>query len=153
MEGIGDIQHAEIERRKDRVRRVWQYRRVDHLPLSFFLDDFSVYSLREQCLSGEIQYKVNVRSIDRLLRLLPEDVSLTGIDLGGPINTAKDLLDTNLLYTAFYDNRTLQHWPGGRIHNCGPHPSRELYLDHEPPLNGLKCYFRYARDMHWRGES
>ena len=292
MEGIGDIRHGEIERRKERVRRAWRYQRVDHVPLNFFLDDFSTYSLKEQCLSGEAQYRVNVRSIDRLLRLLPDDyipaarvwpgyitiatmfglhahwsddpnqapgvaehpirdmaqvydlemphrqsglmpfnlrwlryfaeylptdVSLTGIDLGGPINTAKDLLDTNLLYTAFYDspeayhhflalaaevqircyqdivaavgdinrltcidfapswapegrkgfvsddvcasyspeifetfsrpynNRILQRWPGGRIHNCGPHPSIELYLDHEPPLTGLNCSFRYTR--------
>jgi len=290
--GIKDIQHEEIERRKERVRRAWKYRRVDHIPLNFFLDDFSTYSLREQCRNGEIQYEVNVRSIDRLLRLLPddyipaarvwpgyitiatmfglqahwsddpnqppgvaehpiqdmdqvydlelpdrgsglmsfnlrwlqyfaehlpEDVSLTGIDLGGPVNTAKDLLTTNLLYTAFYDspaayhrfldlaaevqircyqdivaavgdinrltcidfgpawapegrkgfvsddvcasyspqifesfsrpynNKILRHWPGGRIHNCGPHPSLELYLDHEPALNGLNCSFRYTR--------
>ncbi len=292
MEGIRDIQHEQIERRKERVRRTWRYQRVDHIPLNFFLDDFSAYSLREQCQSGEVQFEVNVRSIDRLLRLLPDDyipaarvwpgyitiatmfglqahwsedpnqapgvadhpirdmeqvyglklpdrhsglmsfnlrwlkffadnlpgdVSLTGIDLGGPINTAKDLLDTNLLYTAFYDspkayhhlldlaakvqircyedilaavgdinrltcidfapawapeghkgfvsddvcasyspevfrtfsrpynNKILQLWPGGRIHNCGPHPSIDLYLDHRPPLNGLNCSFRYTR--------
>jgi uroporphyrinogen-III decarboxylase len=292
MEGIRDIRHEEIESRKDRIRRAWRYQRVDHIPLNFFLDDFSTYSLREQCQSGEVQFEVNVRSIDRLLRLLPDDyipaarvwpgyitiatmfglqahwsedpnqapgvaehpirdmeqvydleipdrgsglmsfnlrwleyfarnlpgdVSLTGIDLGGPINTAKDLLETNLLYTAFYDspeayhhlldlaaavqircyedivaavgdinrltcidfgpawapeghkgfvsddvcasyspevfrtfsrpynNKILQRWPGGRIHNCGPHPSIDLYLDHDPPLNGLNCSFRYTR--------
>jgi uroporphyrinogen-III decarboxylase len=292
VEGIGDIQLGQIERRKERIRRAWDYRPVDHIPLSFFLDDFSAYSLRQQCESGELQYEVNVRSIDRLLRLLPDDyipaarvwpgyitlatmfgleahwsddpnqapgvaghlirdmeqvyglemperdsglmtfnlrwlrtfaeklpaeVSLTGIDLGGPVNTAKDLLETNLLYTAFYDSpeafhhllslaaelqircyqdivaavgdirrltcidfapswapegrkgfvsddvcasyspqifetfsrpynsRILGHWPGGRIHNCGPHPSLDLYLGHEPPLNGLNCSFRYTR--------
>jgi hypothetical protein len=292
VDGIKDIHHEEIEKRKERVRRAWQYQRVDHIPLNFFLDDFSTYTLKEQCQSGEVQYEVNLHSIDRLLRLLPDDyipaarvwpgyitiatmfglqaywgddpdqppgvaehpiqdmdqvyaleipdrnsglmsfnlrwlryfaehlpkdVSLTGIDLGGPINTAKDLLNTNLLYTAFYDspeayhyfldlaaevqihcyqdivmavgdinrltcidfgpawapmgrkgfvsddvcasfspqifktfsrpynNKILQLWPGGRIHNCGPHPSLELYLDHEPPLNGLNCSFRYTR--------
>ncbi|MBN2551631.1 MAG: hypothetical protein JXB06_02625, partial [Spirochaetales bacterium] len=44
-----------------------------------------------------------------------------------------------------YNNRILQRWPGGRIHNCGPHPSLELYLDHDPPLDGLNCSFRYTR--------
>jgi hypothetical protein len=292
LTGIKDIRHEEIEERKERVRRAWRYRRVDHIPLNFFLDDYSTYTLKEQCLSGEAQFEVNVRSIDRLLRLLPDDyipaarvwpgyitiatmfgleahwsddpnqppgvadhpihdmervydlelpartsglmsfnirwlrhfaehlprdVYLTGIDLGGPVNTAKDLLDTNLLYTAFldspaayhhflalaaevqircyediiaavgdidrltcidfgptwapegrkgfvsddvcasyspevfrtfsrpYNNRILQRWPGGRIHNCGPHPSLELYLDHEPKLSGLNCSFRYTR--------
>jgi uroporphyrinogen-III decarboxylase len=292
VEGIQDIHHGEIEQRKERVRRTWAYRRVDHIPLNFFLDDYSTYSLREQCENGDIQLEVNRGSIDRLLRLLPDDyipaarvwpgyitiatmfglpvhwsddpsqppgvgehpirdmeqvydlkipdrnsglmpfnlrwlrhfaeqlpkdVSLTGVDLGGPINTAKDLLETNLLYTGFYDNpdayhhfldlaaqiqircyqdiinavggidrltcidfgpawapeghkgfvsddvcasyspeifgtfsrpynnRILKHWPGGRIHNCGPHPALELYLDHEPPLNGLNCSYRYTR--------
>jgi hypothetical protein len=291
-EGIKDVHHGQIEQRKERVRRVWHYHQVDHIPLNFFLDDFSTYTLREQCENGQAQFEVNVRSIDRLLRLLPDDyipaarvwpgyitiatmfglnahwsddpnqapgvcghliqdmdqvyeldmperssglmafnlrwlryfaehlprdVSLTGIDLGGPMNTAKDLLETNLLYTAFYDspeayhhflelatevqircyqdivaavgdinrltcidfppswapegrkgfvsddvcasfspevfrtfsrpynNRILRNWPGGRIHNCGPHPSLELYLDHDPPLNGLNCSFRYTR--------
>ena len=73
MEGIKDIQHEEIDQRKERVRRAWKYRKVDHIPLNFFLDDFSTYSLREQCRSGELQYEVNVRSIDRLLRLFPDD--------------------------------------------------------------------------------
>ena len=44
-----------------------------------------------------------------------------------------------------YNNRILKRWPGGRIHNCGPHPSLDLYLDHDPPLNGLNCSFCYTR--------
>ena len=37
-------------------------------------------------------------------------------------------------------------WPGGRIHNCGPHPALDLYLDHSPPINGINCSYRYTRD-------
>lgn len=293
MNGIYDINRDEIEQRKERVRRTWQYRKVDHLPLTFVLEEFGSYSLREQCENGALQYEVNVRSIDRLLRLLPDDyipaarvwpgyitiatmfglpaywaddpnqapgvqghliddieqvynldipdresglmafnlewlryyaehlpdeVALAGIDLGSPLNTAKDLMETNLLYTAFYDNpeafhhfldlaatvqirccediveaagdigrltcidfdpawapeghkgfisddvcasfspeifktfsrpynnKILRNWPGGRMHNCGPHPSIDLYLDHDPPLNGINCSFRYTRE-------
>jgi hypothetical protein len=144
-------------------------------------------------------------------------VYLAGPDLGGPLNTAKDLFDTNLLFTAPYDdpqsfrrflelaaevqascyreviaaagglerltcidfdplwapegrkgfvsddvcaglspehftrfsrpfnNRILREWPGGRLHNCGPHPAAAEYLDHDPPLQGLNCSFRYTR--------
>jgi len=284
---------AELERRKERVRRVWQYLEVDHIPLGFVLEDFSRYSLREQCRSGEIQFELNLRNIARLMRLLPDDyipaarfwpgymtiatvfgleihwgedpnqapgvlrhpirdisqvrelqrpetlacglmplnlrwlaffrdnlppwVSLTGIDLGGPLNTARDMFETNLLFTAMYDHpeelhsflklatevqiealraiveaagglerltcidfdpmwapegrkgfvsddvcaglsprmfrefslpynsRIFRLWPGGRLHNCGPHPAAALYLDHEPPINGLNCSFRYTR--------
>ncbi len=147
----------------------------------------------------------------------PPEVSLAGIDLGGPLNTARDLFETDLLFTAMYDapeelegflrlaaevqvralreiaaavgdidrfscldfdpiwapegkkgfvsddvcaglspecfrrfsrpfnNLILREWPGGRLHNCGPHPALELYLDHDPPLDGLNCSFRYTR--------
>jgi hypothetical protein len=293
MEGIGSIEPREMERRRERVRRAWAYRAVDHLPLGFILEDYSRYTLRELCQDGGKQLEVNIRSIDRLLRLLPDDylpaarlwpgymtiatmfglavhwgedpmqppgvdehpigdldqvyglaapdprrdglmpfilewtrefahvlppeVCLAGPDLGGPLNTAKDLFETNLLFTAFYDdprafrrflelaaevqascyreviaaagglerlacidfdplwapegrkgfvsddvcaglspehfvefsrpynNRLFREWPGGRLHNCGPHPAAECYLDHDPAINGLNCSFRYTR--------
>ncbi len=39
----------------------------------------------------------------RFARELPPEVSLAGPDLGGPLNTAKDLFETDLLFTALYD--------------------------------------------------
>ncbi len=293
MRCIADIDPHEIERRRDAMRRVWSYRRVDHIPIGVWMDDFSRHTLREQCENGLAQYEANVTSIERCLRCLPDDyipyarvwpgymtigtmfgipvhwsddpnqapglafhpvtdmgqvyglqrpdplrdglmphnlrwigyfashlpkeICLAGIDLGGPMNTAKDLLDTNLLYTAFYDgpeefhhllglaadvqtgcydaiihaaggmdrlasidfdplwapegcrgfvsddvcasfgpemfrefsmpyhNRIFSRFGGGRIHNCGPHPSRDLYPEHDPPVRGLNCAFRYTR--------
>ena len=44
-----------------------------------------------------------------------------------------------------YNNRIFREWPGGRLHNCGPHPAAAHYLDHDPPLDGLNCSFRYTR--------
>jgi len=152
----------------------------------------------------------------RFARELPSEVSLAGPDLGGPLNTAKDLFETDLLFTALYDepdalkrflefaaevqiacyseviqaagglgrltcidfdplwapegrkgfvsddvcaglspahfrefsmpanNRIFGRWRGGRIHNCGPHPAAGLYLDHDPPIDGLNCSYRYT---------
>ena len=293
MTGLADLDRGELERRRERFRRVWSYRRVDHLPVTFVLDGDGRHTLRELCESGELQLEANRRNLDRLLRLLPDDylpvarlwpgyvtlatmfglpvhwsddpdqapgvggklitdiaqvrelalpdpreaglmpfnlhwlarfrealpeeVCLTGIDLGGPLNTARDLFATDLLFTAMYDhpnelgrflelaaeaqlravaeivraaggparmscvdfdpvwapeghkgfvsddvaaglspdcfrrfsrpynNRLFARWPGGRLHNCGPHPAVELYLDHEPPIDGLNCSFRYTR--------
>jgi hypothetical protein len=306
MLSIADIDFNEIERRRETVRRVWNYHRVDHIPIGVWLDDFSRYSLREQCENGLVQFEVNVGSINRCLRCLPDDyipcarvwpgymtigtmfgiplhwsdnpnqapglkehpifdleqidglpipdpehdglmrhnfkwlrffsenlpkeVHIAGIDLGGPMNTIKDLLDTNLLYTSFYDNpgklhillnrvtdlqircyeaviravggierltcidfdplwapecwkgfvsddvcasfgpdifrefslpynnRIFQRFGGGRIHNCGPHPSLGLYLSHEPGVRGLNCSWRYSKaelnkmKEHFRGQ-
>ena len=283
----------EVEKRKDRFRRVWNYQKVDHIPIGIWLDDFSKYTLKEQCKNGKIQFEVNLKNIIRLSKILPDDyipyarvwpgymtiatmfgidlfwgndpnqapgvkgyliddmskvyslkkpdpkksglmpfnlewlsytsknlpgfVYITGIDLGGPLNTAKDLIETNLMYTSFYDypdeyhyflnlvtelqigcyyeiidavgdinrltcvdfdplwapegkkgfvsddmcasfgpdifkkfsmpynNRIFKLFGGGRIHNCGPHPSLHLYLHHEPEINGLNCSYRYSR--------
>jgi hypothetical protein len=158
-----------------------------------------------------------LRWTERFARELPPEVSLAGPDLGGPLNTAKDLFETDLLFTTLYDepealkgfldfaahvqiacyreiiraaggierltcidfdpvwapegrkgfvsddvcaglspehfsefsmpanNRIFRQWRGGRIHNCGPHPAAGLYLDHDPPIDGLNCSFRYSR--------
>ena len=32
------------------------------------------------------------------------------------------------------------------MHNCGPHPAADYYLDHTPTINGINCSFRYTRD-------
>ena len=293
---IASIDGREIEKRKERVRRAWQRRKVDHTPIAFVLEDFHGHTLREACTSGEVQLAANRANIDRLLRILPDDyipvarlwpgyitiatmfgvpvhwsedpnqapgvgshpiaevgqataladgplpdprtsglmpfiiewtarfarelppeVSIAGPDLGGPMNTAKDLFETDLLFTALYDwpdefhrflafaaevqvacyreviraaggaqrlscidfdpvwapegskgfvsddvsaglspghfrafsmpanNRIFRQWRGGRIHNCGPHPAAGLYLDHDPPIDGLNCSFRCTR--------
>jgi hypothetical protein len=293
VKALDDIDRAELERRKDRFRRVWEYRPVDHVPIAFVLDGDGSHTLKELCQDGGLQLEANRRAIGRLLRLLPDDyipvarfwpgymtiasmfgmethwsddpaqppgvrgklvtdvsqirslvppdparaglmlsnlawlarfrdclppeVSMTGLDLGGPLNTAKDLFETDLLFTAMYDapgelllflklaaavqiqalelsidaaggeqrmssidfdpvwapegkkgfvsddvcagiapaffcmfsvptnNRIFARWPGGRLHNCGPHPSVDLYLDHSPAINGLNCSFRHSR--------
>jgi hypothetical protein len=177
---IAEIDHAEIERRKHTITRMWEYRRIDHIPIAVWLDDFSRHTLKEQCEDGMLQFEVNVGCLNRCLtalpddyipyvriwpgymtiatmfgmevywgddhnqapgaggfiiddmdqvyelkrpdavcdglmphniewlsyasRHLPPDVHITGIDLGGPLNTAKDLFETNLLYTSFIDS-------------------------------------------------
>jgi Uroporphyrinogen decarboxylase (URO-D) len=291
--GIKDIDQGEIEHRKERLRRAWGYRKVDHIPLAYVLDGDGSHTPRELCEDGGLQLEASILNIDRLLRLLPDDylpvarfwpgymtiatmfgmeihwsddpsqppgvrgkkvtcladlrglrppdprsagimpsnlawlkrfrdrlpplVSLAGLDRGGPLNTAKDLFETDLLFTAMYDapeelarflelaasvqlgalelsiaaaggvermssidfdpvwapegkkgfisddvsagispelftrfcmpanGRIFSRWPGGRLHNCGPHPAVDLYLDHTPPIDGLNCSFRYTQ--------
>jgi hypothetical protein len=293
MESITNIDHQEIEKRKETMRRMWEYRPLDHIPIGVWIDDFGRYTQREQCEDGFKQFEVMVHSLNRSLKNLPDDyipfvrvwpgyltiatmfgmqthwsedpnqapgpegylvenrddiyklpvpdakndglmphnlewldyaksnlpqeVYLTGIDLGGPINTAKDLFETNLLYTLFidspedmhyflslatevqircveeivkaaggldrltctdfdpiwapkqykgfvsddvcasfgpdifeefsipYNNRIMESFEGGRLHNCGPNPSAHLYLMHDPKRFGLNCSYKYSK--------
>ena len=159
----------------------------------------------------------NLRRMRLFAEALPPEVSLTGIDIGGPLNNLKDLLDTNLLYTSFYDDPQAVHalldlltevqlecmqailaagggierfgsvdfdpvwhprkyvsfssddvcatispktfrefslpyhdrlyapWGSGGLHNCGPHPCREMYVRLQNPVKYLNCSHRYTR--------
>lgn len=175
------IDHNEIERRKAFYRRVFDYQKVDHLPVFIWIQGpiHAEHTLRWELESGKNQLEANLGWIERSLRLLPDDyipvvritqgyltiatmfgcqvhwsddpnqppgvlehpindlhqvyslkrpgvqdgmmpenlqrmrlfaealppdVSLTGIDIGGPLNNLKDLLETNLFYTGFYDD-------------------------------------------------
>jgi len=289
-----NIDHTEIERRKELYRRVFDYQPVDHLPVFVWVQGPTrpEHTVRWELESGENQLAANVAWIERSLRLLPDDyvpvvritqgyltiatmfgcqvhwsedpnqppgvlehpiksldqaralkrptlaagmmpenlhrmrlfaeslpadVSLTGIDIGGPLNNLKDLLDTNLFYTAFYDDPQAVHalldlltgvqlecmqaliaaggglerfasvdfdpvwhprkyvsfcsddvcatispktfqefslpynerlyapWGSGGLHNCGPHPCREMYVRHPHPVKYLNCSHTYTR--------
>lgn len=52
----------------------------------------------------------NIRRLRYHSANLPPDVYITGIDSGGPLNSCKDLLSSNLLYTGFYDNPAAMHY-------------------------------------------
>ncbi len=178
------IDHQEVERNKQLRRDLWDYHPVDHIPIFIWPTWTFGYTLREILENGEKQFEVNVKTIEKCLRVLPDDyipwaritcgymtistmfgldvhwsddpnqppgpkghliddieqvyqlkqpgmdaglmpenirrlrmhssklpsdVYLTGVDIGGPLDTCKDLLDTNLLYTAFYDHPHALH--------------------------------------------
>ncbi len=284
-----------IEADKQRLRDVWAYRRVDHIPVFVRISGRLGHTRREIIETDELQYQVNRSNLERSLRTLPGDyipyarvwfgymtiatmfglpvhwssnpeqspgiahslitdmeavyhlkmpearcdgrmadnlrlqasfaerfpkwVHLTGFDLGGPLNSCRDLIEGTLLYTAMieqpnalhhlldlltdlqiacyeagieaagglermtqvdlaqiwapeghkgfvsddvsatispamfetfskpYNNRIFSRWPGGLLHNCGPHPSADRYLNHTPPINGINCSYRYTREL------
>ena len=181
-----EIDHNEIERRKELYRRVFDYQPVDHLPVFIWLQGATrpEHTIRWELENGQNQLEANLEWMARSLRLLPDDyipvvritqgyltiasmfgchihwsddpnqppgvlehpitdyqqvyslkrpgieagmmpenlrrmrlfaeslppdVSLTGVDIGGPLNNMKDLLDTNLFYTSFYDDPPAVH--------------------------------------------
>jgi hypothetical protein len=289
-----EIDHHEMERRKNLYRRFFDYQPVDHLPVFIWLQGATrpEHTIRWELESGQNQLEANAAWIERSLRLIPDDyipvvritqgyltiasmfgcqihwsedpnqppgvlehpikdlqqvydlkrpgigdgmmpenlrrmrlfaknlppdVSLTGIDIGGPLNNLKDLVDTNLLYTGFYDEPQAVHhllnlltavqlemmqalvtaaggnlqrfgcldfdpvwhpqkyvsfssddvsatigpkifekfslpyhdrlygpWGSGGMHNCGPHPCREMYVRLQNPVKYLNCSHRYT---------
>jgi len=183
---------AEIERRKQRVRDVWEYRPVDHIPLHVTVyENPWHFTMRDTLEDGEKQWAVAIAGIERAMRVLPDDYIPTmrpdvgymtmatvygipvhwsddpdqmpgiahnliydmkqvydlpeadptqqglmpeclrrealfarrcqgklypsGIDMGGPLNTCKDLIETNLFYTAFYEYPKELHFLLDRI--------------------------------------
>lgn len=179
-----EIDNKKVERQKQFRRELWDYKQVDHIPVFIWPTWSFGYTLGEQLEDGDVQFEVNVKTIEKCLKLLPDDyipwarvtcgymtiatmfgldvywsndpeqppgadghlisdlkqvysleqpgmdaglmpenihrlrhhaknlppdVYITGIDSGGPLNTLKDLLDTNLLYTSFYDDPEAMH--------------------------------------------
>lgn len=179
-----EIDHDEIERRKQFRRDLWDYKKVDHIPFFPWILPECGTTFREKLQNHGAQFESNVEGVRRALRLIPDDyipgifvtpgymtiatmfgmevfwsddpdqppgvvgpliedleqayslkkptledglmpdnirrlqynlenlppdVYVSGIDAGGPLNTLKDMLDTNLLYLGFYDNPDAMH--------------------------------------------
>jgi len=71
-----DIDHREIERRKQLYRDVFDYRPVDHIPVFIWVTGFEgsdQYTLRQELESTELQFKINVELLKRSLRTIPDD--------------------------------------------------------------------------------
>lgn len=45
-----------------------------------------------------------------------------------------------------YNNRLYEPFGTGLLHNCGPHPSKHIYMEHDPKLKGINCAYHFSRD-------
>ena len=64
----------EIERRKERVRRVWNYKRVDHLPIMLQVRSNPWgYTTREHFLDGDKQFQLEFEQVKLSLAMVPDD--------------------------------------------------------------------------------
>jgi hypothetical protein len=65
---------AEIERRKEAVRRVWEFRPVDHIPVLLRVaSNLRGWTVREHFLDGEKQLEIEMEGVKRSLELVPDD--------------------------------------------------------------------------------
>jgi len=83
-EHIASFPKDEIEKRKDLVRKAWNYEKIDHVPICMSLDyNPWGYTMQEQLMSDEIQFKLRMHSCEQSLKLLPDDyIPCAFVDVG-----------------------------------------------------------------------
>ena len=64
----------EIERRKENIRRVWDYKRVDHIPIMLTVASNPWgYTTQEHFLDSDKQFQLEFEKVKRSLELVPDD--------------------------------------------------------------------------------
>ncbi len=74
----------EIERRKENIRRVWDYKRVDHIPISLRVSANPWgYTTREHFQDAEKQFQIESEGVRLSLEMVPDDyIPSMRVDLG-----------------------------------------------------------------------
>jgi hypothetical protein len=67
------VDHEQVERQKRMCRDLWDYKRVGHIPVVISPTWTFGHTLRERLKDGNVQFADNVRTIEKCLRLIPDD--------------------------------------------------------------------------------
>ncbi len=99
-----ELDYNEIEKRKDRIRRIWQYKRVDHIPLGIYIiDNKEKFTRREIEVEKEKNLRFDLNSIQKSLKLLPDDyIPFLKPEVG--CTTIPTILGCEVSYTEQFDN-------------------------------------------------
>lgn len=69
-----EIPVKEVERRKQAVRDVWQYKKVDHIPIMMSVDyNPWNFTMHDELYNSEKQLKLRLNSVKNSLELVPDD--------------------------------------------------------------------------------
>ncbi len=69
-----DINQAEFAKRKERITRIFDYLRVDHIPVGIFVwDNREDFSIKEMVLEKEKNLKFDLNCIKSSLEIFPDD--------------------------------------------------------------------------------
>ena len=88
-----DIDHGEIEKRKQLRRDLWDYKPVDHIPVVLWLLPYwqigeCGYTTADLFKSDEIHFQVSVERVKKSLRLIPDDYVPFARMVLGPVTLA-----------------------------------------------------------------
>jgi hypothetical protein len=66
-----EVDCVEIEKRKERIRKIWNYERVDHIPLGLYvLDNSAGFSRQEIEKEKQKNLKFDLDSVKKSLELI-----------------------------------------------------------------------------------
>ena len=91
MAVISPAMMEQIERRKENVRRIWDYKRVDHIPIMLQVASNPWgYTTQEHFLDGDKQFQIEFEGVKLSLEMIPDDyIPSMRIDVGCvPIESA-----------------------------------------------------------------
>ncbi len=99
-----EINYKEIEKRKDRIRDIWEYKRVDHIPLGIYIIDNKEKFSRQQIeKEKEKNLRFDLNSIKKSLELLKDDyIPFIKPEVG--CTTIPTILGCEVEYTDLKDN-------------------------------------------------
>jgi hypothetical protein len=99
-----EINHKEIDMRKERIRKTWQYKRVDHIPLGIYvIDNREGFTKEEIEKEKEKNLRFDLNSVKKSLSLLQDDyIPFLKPEVG--CTTIPTILGSEVSYTRQFEN-------------------------------------------------
>ena len=122
------IDHEKIEAIKEQRRRLWHYRRVDHIPVDMelyphYLSD--VYTARRRYEEFDVWFECNFEAVRKSLALVPEDyIPWAGFLSRGSV-TLPTMFGAEVLWGRTHESEGMPaYWPwrqiGGEVGRFAP---------------------------------
>jgi hypothetical protein len=145
-----DIDFDAVERRKQRIRDIWQYKKVDHVPLGLYaVDNMEEFTRKEIEQEKEKNLRFDLNSARKSLMLLSDDyIPFVKPEVG--CSTIPSILGAETYFTNEFDNFSAVKEPLARnmeeLDNLYiPENEEEIKLKGLMPLNLDKI--RYYREV------
>ncbi|MCL5771710.1 MAG: hypothetical protein M1479_05515 [Actinobacteria bacterium] len=99
-----EIDISAIEKRKQRIRDIWKYKKVDHVPLGFsIVDNREKFTRKEIEQEKEKNLRFDLNNVKKSLMLLPDDyIPFVKPEVG--CATIPSILGAEIYFTSAFDN-------------------------------------------------
>lgn len=99
-----EINNTEIEKRKERIRKIWRYEHVEHIPLGIYIvNNKEQFTRKEIETEKEKNLRLDLNSVKKSLEVLPDDyIPFLKPEVG--CATIPTILGCEVSYTEQFDN-------------------------------------------------